>query len=243
MSYHTWRNLNPFELHKALINEYILTTKASLSLLKRDTSKDKTDFDVIRENHKFLWDEKDEKNLDTWEKRLAKKYYDKLYREYCIADLSRYKENKFGLRWRTEEELVNGRGQFTCGNKKCVNNEELRTWEVNFAYQEAGEKKNALVKLRLCPGCSHKLNYCHKKKEVKKPKKKHRDREKPSSSKHVKTEKPDKSVDEDKSKDNAKDETEIDEKEDVDIWKAKDNPEEEKSRDEEFEEYLEDLFL
>ena len=28
------------------------------------------------------------------EKRLAKKYYDKLFKEYCISDLSRYKENK-----------------------------------------------------------------------------------------------------------------------------------------------------
>jgi hypothetical protein len=28
------------------------------------------------------------------EKRLAKKYYDKLFKEYCIADLSRFKENK-----------------------------------------------------------------------------------------------------------------------------------------------------
>lgn len=28
------------------------------------------------------------------EKRLAKKYYDKLFKEYCITDLSRYKENK-----------------------------------------------------------------------------------------------------------------------------------------------------
>jgi len=27
-------------------------------------------------------------------KRLAKKYYDKLFKEYCIADLTRYKENK-----------------------------------------------------------------------------------------------------------------------------------------------------
>jgi len=27
-------------------------------------------------------------------KRLAKKYYDKLFKEYCIADLSHYKENK-----------------------------------------------------------------------------------------------------------------------------------------------------
>ena len=30
------------------------------------------------------------------EKKLAKKYYDKLFKEYCIADLSRYKENKVG---------------------------------------------------------------------------------------------------------------------------------------------------
>ena len=27
-------------------------------------------------------------------KWLAKKYYDKLFKEYCIADLSQYKENK-----------------------------------------------------------------------------------------------------------------------------------------------------
>ena len=32
--------------------------------------------------------------LASREKRLAKKYYDKLFKEYCISDLSRYKENK-----------------------------------------------------------------------------------------------------------------------------------------------------
>ena len=32
--------------------------------------------------------------LSNREKRLAKKYYDKLFKEYCITDLSRYKENK-----------------------------------------------------------------------------------------------------------------------------------------------------
>ena len=31
------------------------------------------------------------------EKRLAKKYYDKLFKEYCISDLSRYKENKVNI--------------------------------------------------------------------------------------------------------------------------------------------------
>lgn len=35
----------------------------------------------------------------TCKKRLAKKYYDTLFREYCIADLSRYKEKKFEFRW------------------------------------------------------------------------------------------------------------------------------------------------
>ena len=54
---------------------------------------DKTDIDVIHENHRFLWSDNDDAN-ETWAKRLAKKYWDKLFKEYCIADLSRYKENK-----------------------------------------------------------------------------------------------------------------------------------------------------
>lgn len=86
------RNLNPYELHKYLVNVYCLNAKGSSTLLKRDTSRDRTDLDVIRENHKFLWE--DDEVADTWEKQLAKKYYDKLFKEYCICDLSRYKENK-----------------------------------------------------------------------------------------------------------------------------------------------------
>lgn len=30
----------------------------------------------------------------SWEARLAKRYYDKLFKEYCIADLSQYKKNR-----------------------------------------------------------------------------------------------------------------------------------------------------
>lgn len=51
------------------------------------------------------------------------------------------------LRWRTEKEVVVGKGQFQCGSKKCQIKEGLRSWEVNFGYEEQGEKKNALVKL------------------------------------------------------------------------------------------------
>lgn len=38
-------------------------------------------------------------------------------------------------------------GQFQCGNKRCEKEEGLKSWEVNFAYVEHGEKRNALVKL------------------------------------------------------------------------------------------------
>lgn len=38
-------------------------------------------------------------------------------------------------------------GQFQCGSKRCEKQEGLRSWEVNFAYVEHSEKRNALVKL------------------------------------------------------------------------------------------------
>ncbi|KFB34781.1 hypothetical protein ZHAS_00000165 [Anopheles sinensis] len=164
-------HLNPYELHKHLINEYILTKPGATQSLQRDSSRDKRDHDVIRENHRFLWDNE---AVDSWEKQLSKKYYDKLFKEYCIADLSRYKENKVAMRWRVEKEVVTGKGQFICGDRICEERTNLRSWEVNFGYLEHGEKKNALVKLRLCSKCSDKLNYHSKKREVKRLKKRDR---------------------------------------------------------------------
>lgn len=90
MSY--FKGLNPYQVHQKLINDYILKRPGDTSkLFMRDTSKDQTDLDVIRNNHQFLWNDDD---VDSWEKQLAKRYYDKLFKEYCIADLSRFKENK-----------------------------------------------------------------------------------------------------------------------------------------------------
>ncbi|KAG8008709.1 Protein FRA10AC1-like protein, partial [Nibea albiflora] len=97
-----------FERHKKFVGDYILYYGGQMADFKRTTAKDKTDVDVLRENHRFLWRDEDEEDM-TWEKELAKKYYDKLFKEYCIADLSRYKENKFGFRWRTENEVVSGK--------------------------------------------------------------------------------------------------------------------------------------
>ena len=36
---------------------------------------------------RFLWEESEVD--DSWEVQLAKRYYDKLFKEYCIIDLSR----------------------------------------------------------------------------------------------------------------------------------------------------------
>ncbi|KAF4085321.1 hypothetical protein AMELA_G00117030 [Ameiurus melas] len=254
-------SMNAFDRHKKFVSDYILYYGGKLEDLKRSTAKDKTDLDVVRENHRFLWRDEDEEDM-TWEKELAKKYYDKLFKEYCIADLSRYKENKFGFRWRIESEVISGKGQFLCGNKRCEKNEGLKSWEVNFAYVEQGEKRNALVKLRLCPECSFKLNYHHKRKEVKVKKKcrpvgngdgsqakksKHKSKQKRKEKhKHKKRRKEHSSSSSEDSHGSTKDSESVEEAEgpsESEFWKGPAPALEEKSREEEFDEYFEGMFL
>lgn len=90
-----YAQLDPYERHKHLINEFLLKRPGDTKYLKRDDTKDKKDIDVIRENHRFLWDDSlSAAAAESWEQRLAKKYYDKLFKEYTICDLQRYIENK-----------------------------------------------------------------------------------------------------------------------------------------------------
>ncbi|THD23530.1 Cathepsin B cysteine proteinase 3 [Fasciola hepatica] len=166
---HQLLSMDAYDRHRKLVNDYLQFYGGSWTDFQRDTSSDRHDLDVIREHGRFLWSEKDEPA--SWSERLAKRYWDKLFKEYCLVDLSRYKENKFGMRWRLEKEVISGKGQFTCGSVHCaatgsVEEGRLRSWEVNFAYKERGERRNALVKLRLCPACSDKLNYRHKRRDV-----------------------------------------------------------------------------
>jgi protein FRA10AC1 len=140
-------HLNPYDYHKYLINEYVLKKPGDTRHLHENDKKvpTKTIRDLVMENMQFIWNEDDKPA--TWEERLAKKYYDKLFREYCICDLSKFKENKIANRFRIEKEIISGKGQFVCAERSCKEELGLRTWEVNFAYMEAGEKKNALVKI------------------------------------------------------------------------------------------------
>lgn len=275
--------LNPYDLHKRLINEYVLKRAGDTALLGvRDASGDKTDADVLREHHRFLWDEHE--TAGTWEQQLARKYYDKLFKEYCLCDLSRYKENKVcdgprcndaiyvysfctsgqvALRWRTEREVIDGRGQFSCAHTKCTGRETtLRSWEVNFVYVEQTERKNALVKVRLCVTCSDMLNYRSKKREVKKLKRQARkskreqrparrsgaddggDAAASSNSLDYNTAGDERQDSEESALNDAelKPRMTDDPQSEVQCW-AKATTVEEKSREEEFDEYLEDLLL
>lgn len=243
-------SLSAYDRHKQLVNTYQLYYRGSTSSLQRDTRGDRRDVDIIRQHHKFLWDESD--TGDSWEVQLARRYYDKLFKEYCIVDLSRYKENKIGMRWRTEQEVVLARGQFVCGNKACDAVRKLRTWEVNFAYVEAGEKKNALVKVRLCFECSYKLNYHHKRKEVTRKRRKQKERKRKKKKKRRDSDSSSSSSSSGSASEAEagpssgapleRTEAEL-AAEAKDIWSRAPEREEEKSREEVFAEFLEDLFL
>ncbi|KAK4722459.1 hypothetical protein R3W88_012692 [Solanum pinnatisectum] len=150
------RGLNAYDRHKKFLNDYVgfygreRSTQEKLPV--------KTDQDTLKEGYRFIRTEEDDMN-PSWEQRLVKRYYDKLFKEYCIADMTHYKNGKIGLRWRTEKEVTSGKGHFVCGNKHCNERDGLASYEVNFSYVEAEENKQALVKLVACERCAEKLLY------------------------------------------------------------------------------------
>ena len=85
--------MTAYDRHKLLVNEYLLNYPGATKLLQRDTSKDKNDLDVIKENHRFLWDNVDNSEL-TWEQQLAKNYYDKVkYKFIMILNIAQLINN------------------------------------------------------------------------------------------------------------------------------------------------------
>ena len=151
--------LSCYERHRKLLQDYIQYYGGSVEdLMPKAPAPTVTDLDVLRENYRFL-PTPDDYDDSTSEKRMAKKYFDKLYKEYCVGYLNGYREGKVGMRWRTKQEVLRGKGQFICGHSPCDKTDKLRSYEVKFSYREAGERKLALVKLRVCPECAYKLNY------------------------------------------------------------------------------------
>ena len=120
---------------------------------------------ILEQNHRFIRDDDTQEDVGE-EKLLAREYYDSLFREYALVDLSHWREQVMALRWRTKAEVLSGQGQFTCGCLNCPGRyqgdgdgpmEELKLFELNFAYVEDGIGKNSLVKVCVCRKCSKKL--------------------------------------------------------------------------------------
>jgi len=139
-----------------------------------------TEFEILKASHKFLRD--DDEKASSWDDQLAAKYYTSLYREFAVCDLKHYKSGNFALRWRTEEEVLAGSGETTCGNTRCQRHftptprfpgQELQqqplltTLELPFSYIEHGENKSALVKVALCEKCVKKLMWKRRKEKEK----------------------------------------------------------------------------
>ncbi|KAJ7745651.1 folate-sensitive fragile site protein Fra10Ac1-domain-containing protein [Mycena metata] len=130
----------------------------------------KTEFEILKDSHKFLREEDNKGQPLSWDEQLASKYYDSLFREYAVCDLKHYKSGNFSLRWRTEAEVLSGAGETTCGNTRCEHHDlrgrrppPLTTLELPFAYTEHREEKSALVKAVLCEKCLGKLMWKRRK--------------------------------------------------------------------------------
>lgn len=124
----------------------------------------KTDVEILSEYHEFVREEDEETSLErsssSWMKRMSVQYYNQLFKEYALIDLSRYKSGQYGLRWRTRQEVIDGKGQFICGNKRgCDQTSDLASYELLFGYVERAEKKKCMVKVRICPSCAMQLFY------------------------------------------------------------------------------------
>jgi len=144
------------ERHRCLLSMLPkAASKASVTSMPGPPTK--SDRELLLESHRFLRTGEDDDG--SWEAKLAQRYYERLYREYVICDLAGYKKGQIGFRWRVEAEVVQGKGQFHCGNKVCHSKQCLSSYEVDFKYVEDGKSKRELVKVRLCQSCACRLHY------------------------------------------------------------------------------------
>jgi hypothetical protein len=134
------RELGPWERHKLIMQSH-----RAQGADGRETVP-KTDATALRESHQFIREDGGQAHPEaTWGERLAARYYNKLLKEYALCDLSRYRELKVGLRWRTEQEVVVGKGQFECGSLTCKARHELANYELPFQYKEGGQDKQVML--------------------------------------------------------------------------------------------------
>ena len=89
-----------------------------------------SDYAQLRQHFQFVLPDTNDgdngqKYGSTWQQRMVQHYHSHLYKEYVLADLSRVRSGKggrggpVGLRWRTAQEVKDGKGFRSCGNLAC----------------------------------------------------------------------------------------------------------------------------
>ncbi|KAI5475918.1 protein FRA10AC1 [Pseudohyphozyma bogoriensis] len=103
----------------------------------------KHDLDVLKERNQFIREEGVDPESLSWEDRLAAKWYSSLFREFAVVNLKHYKSGQIALRWRTEDEVLLGKGHLTCASLRCEYHEPATTDEPD------PESNDPLVPTRL----------------------------------------------------------------------------------------------
>ncbi|OAE21777.1 hypothetical protein AXG93_2550s1140 [Marchantia polymorpha subsp. ruderalis] len=73
------KGLSAYDRHKKFMDDYVHLYPGSTSSVPSVPVK--TDMDTLRETYRFIRTDEDDAER-TWEQRLAKRYYDKLFKEY-----------------------------------------------------------------------------------------------------------------------------------------------------------------
>eukprot|EP01029_Cantina_marsupialis_P029018 TRINITY_DN778398_c0_g1_i1.p1 TRINITY_DN778398_c0_g1~~TRINITY_DN778398_c0_g1_i1.p1 ORF type:complete len:271 (-),score=76.13 TRINITY_DN778398_c0_g1_i1:576-1388(-) len=115
--------------------------------------------EIIHERNQFIRPVGEKEEVLDYDDLVAKRFHDKLFKTFALADLSLFKKGKIGLRWRSQKEVEESKGTKICGAIGCGNVEGLKDYELLFNYVEHGENKSTMVKVRVCPFCAPKLNY------------------------------------------------------------------------------------
>ena len=84
--------------HDELMGLYASSNRDYDPQLQSSDKLTQSDLELLTKYHEFIRDDEKDSNLgrQDWGIRMARRYYDKLFKEYALVDLRRYKENKIG---------------------------------------------------------------------------------------------------------------------------------------------------
>jgi protein FRA10AC1 len=114
----TLHGQSAWDRHKAYVARYleVYERDGGKARQARLNSTARNDWDVLKERHRFLRDDEEEGKMGQgteYENEVARRYYKHLFKEYAIADMKHYKSGNLALRWRSEDDVVEGIGQFS----------------------------------------------------------------------------------------------------------------------------------